>query len=112
MSHKSIYRILFSCQGKGYEIYARSVEQAEMYGFIAIQGLLFGEKSSLLLDPSEESLKNEFLDVKRLLVPFHQISRIDEVAKEGRGKVVSLSNQSEPNAPPPMPPSTPGKKNP
>ena len=101
---KTIYRILFNSQGKGYEIYARSVTQAEMYGFIAIEGVLFGEKSSLLLDPSEESLKNEFQDVKRLLIPFHQIARIDEVAKEGRGKVVSLSTPQEPAVTPPMPP--------
>ncbi len=110
MKDKSIYRIFFNSEGKGYEVYARSVEQAEMYGFVAIEGLLFGEKSSLLLDPGEESLKNEFQDVKRLLIPFHQIVRIDEVMKEGRGKVVSLSNSPEPAFTPPMPPAKPGKK--
>jgi len=111
MNNKTIFRILFSSQGKGYEIYARSVEQAEMYGFIAVEGLLFGEKSALLLDPSEESLKNEFQDVKRLLIPFHQIGRIDEVAKEGRGKIVSLTPQ-ELVPPPSMPPATPSKREP
>jgi len=110
MNNKTIFRILFSSQGKGYEIYARSVEQAEMYGFVAIEGLLFGEKSSLLLDPGEESLKNEFQDVQRLLIPFHQIGRIEEVAKEGRGKIVSLSTPQEPAVTPPMPPTTPKKE--
>jgi len=110
MNHKTIFRILFSSQGKGYELYARSVEQADMYGFVAVEGLLFGEKSSLLLDPSEESLKNEFQDVKRLLIPFHHIGRIDEVAKEGRGKVVSLSNSLETAVTTPLPPAGPGKK--
>jgi len=112
MNNKTIYRIFFSSQGKGYEIYARTVQQAEMYGFVAIEGLLFGEKSALLLDPSEESLKNEFQDVKRLLVPFHQIGRIDEVAKEGRGKIVSLATTAEAPLTPPMPPISPGKKTP
>ena len=112
MSNKTIFRIFFSSQGKGYEIYARSIQQAEMYGFVAVEGLLFGEKSALLLDPSEESLKNEFQDVKRLLIPFHHIGRIDEVAKEGRGKIVSLATPSEAVPVPPLPPLSPGKKSP
>jgi len=107
MTQKTIYRIFFSSQGKGYEIYARSVTQAEVYGFIAVEGLLFGEKSALLHDPSEESLKNEFQDVKRLLIPFHHIGRIEEVEKEGRGKIVSLSDSASPAFSPTIPPVKP-----
>lgn len=104
MSNKTVYRIYFSAQGKSYELYARKVEQAELYGFVCVEELLFGEKSSVLLDPGEESLKNEFQGVKRLLIPFQQIVRIDEVDKEGRGKVLSLPGSGEPMAPLPIPP--------
>ncbi len=93
--NKTVFRIFFTSQGKGYELYARKVEQADLYGFVVVEGLLFGEKSSLLHDPAEESLKKEFEGVDRFLVPFHQISRIDEVDKEGRGKVISMTSGSE-----------------
>ena len=42
MSNKTIYRIFFTSQGKAYELYARKVEQADLHGFVMIEGLLFG----------------------------------------------------------------------
>lgn len=87
---KTIYRIYFNSQGKSYELYAREVLQADLYGFVEIRQLLFGEKSSIVVDPSEESLKKEFADVERLLLPFQAISRIEQVEKEGPGKVLPL----------------------
>lgn len=95
MPKKTIYRVFFTNQGKGYELYARKVDQSDIYGFVAIEGLLFGEQSSLLHSPAEESLKKEFEDVDRILVPFHQVSRIDEVKKEGRGKIMNLSGNND-----------------
>ncbi len=112
MSNKTVYRIFFTSQGKAYEIYAQQVSQADLYGFIAIEGILFGEKSTLLLDPAEEGLKNEFYGVKRLLVPFHNIGRIDEVDKEGRGKVVALAGNGETKPSPPFPPIPDDRKKP
>ncbi|MBN1958839.1 MAG: DUF1820 family protein [Desulfuromonadales bacterium] len=105
MARKTVYRIYFTNQGKAYELYARRVEQADLYGFVAIEGLLFGEMSSLLHNPAEESLKKEFEGVDRFLIPFHQINRIDEVEKEGRGKIMTLSGGAEnsSNAVPPPP---------
>ena len=105
MTRKTIYRIFFTSQGKAYELYARKVEQADLYGFVAIEGLLFGETSSLLHNPAEESLKKEFEGVDRFLVPYHQVNRIDEVEREGRGKIVSLASGAEAEAGTvPMPP--------
>ncbi len=107
MAQKTIFRIFFTSQGKGYELYARHVEQADIYGFVAIEGLLFGEVSSVLHNPAEESLKKEFEGVNRFLVPFHQINRIDEVEKEGRGKIVTIPGGAETGGvtivPPPLP---------
>lgn len=87
---KKVFRIFFTSQGKGYEIYARKVDQADIYGFIVIEEIVFGEKSAIVLDPNEDALKNEFADVKRLLIPYHSVGRIDEVEKEGQAKVVAL----------------------
>ena len=57
---QSIYKVQFYNKGELYEIYARSVYQGGLYGFIEVEELLFGERSSVVVDPSEEKLKNEF----------------------------------------------------
>jgi hypothetical protein len=87
MSKKSIYRVIFANQDAVYEIYARQVYESEMFGFIEIEDFVFGENTSLVIDPSEERLKIEFSQVKRTIVPMHSIFRIDEVNKQGVGKV-------------------------
>lgn len=87
MSKKTIYKIIFHNQGKIYEIYARGVHQGAMFGFIEVEKLVFGEKSSLVVDPGEENLKMEFNDVSRTYIPIHSIIRIDEVSKQGNAKV-------------------------
>ena len=97
------YRIFFTSQGKAYEIYARRVTQAELYGFVEVEGILFGERSRIVVDPGEESLRNEFGNVRRLLIPYHAVSRIDEVDKEGAGKVLTLPTAAPVSAPP-LPP--------
>ena len=48
---------------------------------------MFGERSQMIVDPAEEKLKNEFTDVKRSFIPMQSIIRIDEVEKEGAGKI-------------------------
>lgn len=74
-----LYRIQFVNQGQVYEIYARSVSHGGMMGFIEVEKLVFGEKSSVVIDPSEEKLKTEFENVERFYVPVHAVIRIDEV---------------------------------
>jgi hypothetical protein len=85
-----IFRISFINQGKIYQLYAESVKQAEVFGFIEIRKLIFGEASTLVIDPSEEKLKNEFSGVSRTLVPMHAIIRVDEVEKRGQCKIMEL----------------------
>ncbi len=87
MKPKRIYRIAFHNGGKLYEIYAREVSQGELYGFIEIGGIVFGEKSAVVVDPTEERLKAEFSDVKRSYIPLHAVVRIDEVDKEGTARI-------------------------
>lgn len=91
-----IYKVLFVNQGKVYELYARNIYQGNLYGFIEIEELIFGEKSSLLVDPSEEKLQGEFAGVKRSYVPIHSVIRIDEVEKEGVSKI-RAAGESGPN---------------
>jgi hypothetical protein len=87
MSQQHVFRVIFFNQGKIYELYARRVLQSQMYGFVEVEELLFGERSELLVDPSEEKLKDEFSSVKRTFIPMHSVVRVDEVEKVGVGKV-------------------------
>jgi len=91
MSTQNIFKVIFVNQGKVYEIYARNIYQGEMYGFIEVENLLFGEKTSVVVDPSEEKLKTEFQNTVRSYIPMHAIIRIDEVEKQGNGKIIPLS---------------------
>ena len=92
MAKKRIYKIIFTNEGKIFEIYAKQVISGELYGFVEAQGLLFGERTTLVVDPSEEQLKLEFNGVSKTYIPFHTIVRIDEVEKEGPGKIVQLNS--------------------
>ncbi|MCK6372221.1 MAG: DUF1820 family protein, partial [Gammaproteobacteria bacterium] len=87
MSARRLYKISFMNQGKVYEIYARSVAQGSLFGFIEVEKLVFGERSSVVVDPSEERIKAEFQGVRRTYLPMHSILRIDEVDKEGVSKI-------------------------
>jgi len=87
MSKKLIYRVTFANQESIYELYARKVSESEMFGFLEVEEFVFGENTSLVVDPSEERLKMEFNQVKRTFIPMHSVYRIDEVSKEGAGKV-------------------------
>ena len=96
MSKKTvIYKVSFVNQDKVYEIYARQIAQGHLYGFIEIEQLVFGEKSTVLVDPSEERLKTEFADVSRTYIPMHAIIRIDEVEKEGTSKIIAMSEDGK-----------------
>ena len=86
-SKKKLYKITFSNQGKLYELYAKEVSNSNLLGFIEIESLVFGEKTSLVVDPSEEKIKTEFEGVKRTYVPMHSVLRIDEVDEQGVSKV-------------------------
>lgn len=81
------YRVSFLNQGKVYEIFAREVYQDELYGFVTVEGLLFGERSQVVVDPSEERLRTEFEGVERFHVPMHALIRIDEVATVGTPRI-------------------------
>lgn len=83
-----LYRISFINQGQVYEIYAREVSHGDMLGFVEIGKLVFGERSTVVLDPGEEKLKTEFANVERFYVPVHSVIRIDEVNKQGSARIV------------------------
>lgn len=95
MSPKKTYKISFYNHEDIYEIFASHVYPSEMYGFVEAEQLLFGEKSQLLVDPSEEKLKAEFAGVKRTYIPMNAIIRIDEVEQSGVAKIKSAADVAQ-----------------
>ena len=90
MATSHIFRIMFVNQGKVYEVYAHKVSHGELFGFIEVEELVFGERSSVVVDPGEERVKSEFDGVKRTYLPMHSVLRIDEVKKQGVSKITAL----------------------
>jgi len=87
MPARHVYKVLFVNQGKVYEIYARSVSQGDLFGFLAVEELVFGERTALVVDPGEERIRAEFEGVRRTYIPLHAVLRVDEVAKQGISKI-------------------------
>lgn len=100
---KPIFRVTFIQNDNVVEIYAKHVAEAEnLFGFVVVEDFLFGEKSSLVVDPSEERLKALFQDVKCTYIPLQEIVRIDEVEKQGASKMIPISRKG--NSVTPFPP--------
>ncbi|MEW8508314.1 MAG: DUF1820 family protein [Candidatus Thiodiazotropha sp.] len=91
-----VYKVTFLNQGKVYEIFAKTVRQGELYGFVEVEDLIFKETSSVVVDPSAEKLKDEFSGVHRTRIPIHAVIRIDEVEKseQGPGKIIDIDSDS------------------
>ncbi len=94
MASSHIFKIMFVNQGKVYEVYARKVGQGRLFGFIEVEELVFGERSTVVLDPGEERIKSEFAGVKCTMLPMHSILRIDEVKKQGVSKVSAFEGSN------------------
>lgn len=90
MASSHIFKIMFVNQGKVYEVYARKVGQGRLFGFIEVEELVFGERTTVVLDPGEERIKSEFTGVKCTMLPMHSILRIDEVKKQGVSKISTI----------------------
>ena len=90
MSSRHLYKVVFVNQGKIYEIYARGVSHGDLLGFLTVEELVFGERSTVVVDPSEERIKSEFSGVKRSFIPLHAVLRVDEVEKQGVSKISAV----------------------
>ncbi len=100
MSDKLIYKVIFINHDEIYEVYAKSVYEGDMYGFLVVEDFIFGEKSAIVIDPGEEKLKAEFEGVCRTFIPMHEIVRIDQVQKRGSAKIVAAHKDSGSNVSP------------
>jgi hypothetical protein len=84
---KKLFKVVFQNHGKIYELYAKRVEASDLYGFTYVADLVFDSMDSVLVDPTEERLKEEFNGTQALHLPMHSIVRVEEVAERGTAKI-------------------------
>lgn len=106
MADKKVFRVSFLKHGKVYEIYCRDVSTSDLWGFVDLSGLVFGDKDAMVVDPTEEKMREEFRDVEVLYLPMHSVLSIEVVSK--RGQVVIRDRESGEKVTP-FPLSPPGK---
>lgn len=91
---KILYKVVFTQYEKIYEIYARYISEETLMGFIEVDEITFNDSNLVVVDPSEERLKNEFRGVKRSYIPMHTILRIDEVPMQGVARIKDKEGNS------------------
>jgi hypothetical protein len=84
---EKLFRIAFLNHGKVYELFCSAVCSSELLGFVEVSGLIFGEKNSLVVDPTEEKMRDEFDGVEVLHLPIHSVLRVEQVKKRGQAVI-------------------------
>ena len=90
-----LYKIRFKSEEKTYLIYAKSIDQTELFSFLVIEDLVFGEESDLIVNPQEEGLRNEFEGTNKIYIPIHNVILIEEVRHKGKAKILNTFNEVE-----------------
>jgi len=81
---EKLFRIAFLNHGKVYELFCSEICSSTLFGFVEVTGLLFGEKDSVVVDPTEEKIRDEFDGVEILHLPMHSVLRVEQVRKKGQ----------------------------
>ena len=102
MPKAPVYKVIFLNQGKVYEVYAKRVSHGGLLGFIEVEELVFGQRSTVVVDPSEEKVRTEFEGVRRTYLPMHSVLRIDEVDKQGASKITAAEGSNVAQFPVPI----------
>jgi hypothetical protein len=84
MAEKRLYKIIFLNQGKVYELFSEGVTSSGLWGFIEVSGLVFENGEGLVVDPTEERMRQEFADAHVLHLPIQSVLRVEEVEKRGQ----------------------------
>jgi len=108
MAKESLYRVAFHNHGKVYELYCTGVESSSLWGFLAISGMVFDTGEGVVVDPSEEKIRDEFADVEVLHVPLHGVLRVEQVARKGQASIRDRESGEKVTPFPLTPPGRPG----
>ena len=100
---KTLYKITFLNAGRIYELYARKVGTGTLWGFTEVAELVFDVHDGVVIDPTEERLRDEFGDTRVLHLPMQSIVRIEEVEKKGQSAIRDAATGEKVVTPFPMP---------
>ena len=100
---KPLYKVTFLNHGKVYELYARHVAGSHLWGFNEVGDLVFDVHDGLVIDPTEERLREEFGNTRKLHLPMQSIVRIEEVEKKGQSAIRDVATGEGVVTPFPMP---------
>lgn len=84
MADKKLYKVVFLNSGKVYELFAGGVSSSGLWGFIEVSDLVFETSDGLVVDPTEEKMRQEFEHASVLHLPIQSVLRVEEVAKRGK----------------------------
>jgi hypothetical protein len=87
VANRKLYKITFNNAGRLYELYARRVASSELWGFVEVAELEFDRNTGVVVDPSEERLREEFGATRRLHLPMQCIVRVEEVEHRGVARI-------------------------
>lgn len=98
-----LYKITFLNHSKVYELYARQVAASGLWGFTEVGELVFDVHDGLVVDPTEERLRDEFGNTKVLHLPMQSIIRVEEVERKGQSAIRDAATGEKVVTPFPLP---------
>ena len=94
----AIYRVHFKWKDKELQLKAANLDLTHPY-FVSIKDLILNKESRLIIDPSEDEVKRLFGNADHLMIPFQNVSLIeefkDEVFENSKVMDFKLLNQDE-----------------
>lgn len=82
-----LFKITFLNHGRIYALYAGHVASSSLWGFTEVGDLQFDVNDGVVIDPTEERLRDEFGDTRMLHLPMQSVIRIEEVEKKGQSAI-------------------------
>ena len=98
-----LFKVTFLNHGRIYALYARRVSSGSLWGFTEVADLVFDVHDGLVVDPTEERLRDEFAGTKVLHLPMQSIVRIEEVEKKGPSAIRDAASGEKVITPFPVP---------
>lgn len=100
---KKLYKVTFLNHNKVYELYAGHVGASGLWGFTEVGELVFDLHDGLVVDPTEERLRDEFGDTRVLHLPMQSIIRVEEVERKGQSAIRDAASGEKVVTPFPLP---------
>ena len=86
----SLYKVQFKWKEKDVDLTAKSLDLTHPY-FVSIKDIVFPEKGSLIIDPTDDEIRKDFGKANHLMIPFQTVTLIEEYKDEEAARVMPFS---------------------